>query len=289
MKKYNNFILEGKIEDIRLKYQDDIPNYILNFFIHNLVDYLNSKSVFLEKMIKLYVDNKDKKQYEKVNLHQQIFNLVRLFYTKKDHLKVKDISQIKDLNHLKNVLQKDIETPPNSKIYLDGDEYLIFSPYDFETARAYGDQSWCTNRDPEQFYGNTHKASFGGVIQCINKFDFNKNLAIEIINILDYVNGIETEMEIAIWDTRDETIYEGTLNELKEMILKLMYEKFNLTEIIEVLSDIEKNGIDISNFDATLMDELKENFSCTIAEYLTFLSYVERYSELNYFIQRENK
>lgn len=37
MKKYLNYIFEGKIDELRVKYKDKVPEDVFNYFVSNMV------------------------------------------------------------------------------------------------------------------------------------------------------------------------------------------------------------------------------------------------------------
>lgn len=281
MKKYLSFILEGKIDDIKEKYQGKIEDDILNYFVNVTIDKLNSKSVFLEKMINFYIDNKDNEKYDKVKLNKFIFDLVYLFNSRKKELEIKDITQIKELDKLKTILSN-FETPENSHIYLDGEEYIIFSPYDFNEAHKYGDHTWCINRNPKYFHDINYKAYQGGVIQCINKIDANKNIAVVIENIDDfwsYYEQPEKFMLVTLWDSNDDNFFKGEIIDMIDDEHGKLKKYSAIDEIIGVLEEIEENGLDHEAFYGLSWVDLFYNFSCSIEDALDFIYENDLYDE----------
>lgn len=275
MKRYINFILEGKIEDLREKYKGKIPDDIFDYFLSNMSKKIDGAgSVILEVMLKYYVDNKNNKKYEKVELEKFIFELVRLFQKRKQNLHVKDITQLKTLDSLSDIVSakyENIKKDWSLGLYYDGEEYIIFSPLDFDTAYKYGDHAWCINREPQYFYDKNYRASGGGVVQCINKINSSKNLAIQITNLGDFW-GYDTpteNLEIEIWDANDESIYSGDYEEDFKPILKEWSNDFNITaiqEIIEVLNKIQQDGIEPDTYFAELYDDMWYNFNPTFEQ-----------------------
>lgn len=293
MKRYINFILEGKIEDLREKYKGKIPEDIFDYFLSNMSKKIDgASSVILEVMLKYYVDNKNNKKYEKVELEKFIFELVRLFQKRKQKLHVKDITQLKTLDSLSDIMSakyKNIKKDPSLGLYYDGEEYIIFSPLDFDTAYKYGDHDWCINREPQYFYSESYRASGGGVVQCINKFNSNKNLAIQITNLGDFL-GYDTPMEnlrIEIWNSNDESIYSGNYEEDFKPILKEWSEHFNITaiqEIIEVLDKIQQDGIDPETYYAELYNDMWYNFNPTFEQAYEWAKDKKQINSLLYYI-----
>ncbi|NPV13059.1 MAG: hypothetical protein HPY57_14935 [Ignavibacteria bacterium] len=176
-------------------------------------------------------------------------------------------------------------------LYYNGEEYIIFSPLDFDTAYKYGDHSWCINREPQYFYGDEYKASYGGVIQCINKINSYKNLAIQIDNInsiysYDYE---ETPLEITIWDANNDHIYNGTYDDFKHELSKWC-EKYNITsirEILDVLDKIEKNGIDPDTYIGDSLDNMWDNFNPNFDETLEWAIKNKKVNDLLCYIINE--
>jgi len=283
MKRYINFILEGKIDDLRERYKDKIPTEIFDYFLSNMKKNIDGAgSVILEVMLKYYADNKDNKKYEKVELEKFIFELVRLFQKRKENLHVKDITQLKTLDSLSDVVSAKYENIKKNwslGLYYDGEEYIIFSPLDFDTAYKYGDHDWCINREPQYFYDKNYRASAGGVVQCINKINSSKNLAIQITNLSDFwgydrFNHITADkstknLEIDIWDANDESIYKGDYEDDFKPTLKEWSNDFNITavqEIIEILDKIQQDGIDPDTYYGELYDDMWYNFNPTFEQ-----------------------
>lgn len=278
MKKYSNYIkiqeylFEGKIDDIKKKYKDEIPESIIDFFVEESnKEFYKVSSKLIETMVKFYIENKDNKKYDKIQLEKFIFELVKLFQQRKNNLKVKDILKVKSLDELRKLLSSNIDIVDEYDLglYYDGIEYVIFSPLNFDAAYKYGDHSWCINREPKYFYDSKYKASYGGVIQCINKIDESKNLAVQINNIKDVYNYDvkDAKLDITIYDINDEIIYKGSYDNFKtEPFLSHWCKDHNITaikEIIGVLDSIEKEGIDVDKYNGEDINTMWEYFNPT--------------------------
>jgi hypothetical protein len=245
--KYNDFlILEGKKEEIITKYKKFISEDILNFFIKN--NPKPNSSYYLDKILQFYKNNmNDESLNKKVSLHHHILNIFNYFINNQSVYNI-DLSKIKTLSELKNILTENFQykklTNNEALIYLDGEEYFIFSPKTFDIANKYGDHSWCVNREFEHFINDEYGANIGHVVQFINKFNSKKNFAIQY-------EAFDGPNDFDIWNSDDDSIYSDCLSELKEYLnenncfpyginncLYLMKDEFHP----EIISSIENGG-----------------------------------------------
>jgi len=144
-------------------------------------------------------------------------DLVRQFINKQGGLPIKDITQIKTIHDMKKNLTRgskyqDGVKDKNINILLNGEEWFVFIAKNIEGGKTWGDSAWCINRQPTHFFDEDYGALYGGVIQCINKIDYKKNMAIQIDIDSDKVVW---KQDVKIWDQEDNDVYDGILNDLE--------------------------------------------------------------------------
>jgi len=227
-----SLLLEGRIEDIEIKFEKKIDPKIVEYFKEN--DPTPNKAYF-----EWLCDRYSKLTTKKENIEKTMIKMVTKYENIKFNLEEKQINRIKSVDGLSKILNqnknwdelKTYDEDGSAKILYDSIEWMIYVPYTFETSGKFGDKSWCTVYEPEEHF-NKHFGEEGALTYCINKLDTDKNFAIEQTIV---ENG---ERKCIVWDNKDEKpLSDVFLIEVIKNLIKINYlEKDN--EIKNVWKDI---------------------------------------------------
>jgi hypothetical protein len=270
---FNNFlILESQNVEIIKKYKEILPLDIIEYFNKNNPKEKNY--ALLSKMLQFYKDNINTDLNNKVLLKEHIINMFKYFVNNQKNLNT-DILTIKNINDFKILLnQNSIYYDLKSKdvdFFIDNEEYIIFSTSNFNISKKYGDFAWCVNREFKAFW--EHGCLNNSIIQFINKYNSNKNFAIEIKRESIHLN----KFLIQVWDSNDDCIYSENLQKFIDKINNNDY-IMNIEphpELIKVLKKLSDCTIENDEYYPRIDDMyLSGNFAMCL-EILDYLEYSE--------------
>lgn len=307
---YKRFLLleTKRIENLKQKYVNKLK------ISDDIFDYFNKHKDILETLLKIY-SNTPKEKIEEIEkygtkFHELLVLMLKKYMNHKDKIhSVENITQIKDIDQLRKILNEVVNYDDYMSKYKENDiwvldnsyEYFIFKPYVFEASEEYGYRkdrnNWCTTYDETAF--KIHFGKYGGLLYVINKYDPKKDYAFEInsiehVKIWDYNNknikieqGIENSIK-SIWKPNEEPyvvlmkiidklkndIPEISLNDLKKkaenIILNMSFSEFINNFGISIIFDY----IDDKEFLNDVKEEFKYNKSWTqniIYNFINFL------------------
>jgi len=227
-----SLILEGRIDDIRDKYDKKIGQENVQYFYENdPTDNLAYFDWLCDRFSKLTDEEKEKM---KGDVKETITKMITKFNNIKTKLpnKHRQINRIKSVSELANVLNQDqdwenlVKFSKEMKDYADvhhnSYEWLVYSPYDEDASSEFGDKAWCTVYDPPKHF-KKHFGHKGALTYFMNKLDSELNFAIEQT---DYENG---EPHGHVWDHKDKRpIRNGPLKTIaRDLVNKFGYLPYN--------------------------------------------------------------
>lgn len=301
--KFENFILESKrIDDLEKKYVKKLG------LKKEIFDYFSQYKDILEMSLKLYTSTPEDKinKIEKygTKFHELLINMLKVFMNNKDNIKsVNSITEIKSIDHLREILN---EVKPYDYYYKKYDddeiwvlcnsyEYFIYKPYTFESSEEYGynknrDNNWCSTYSHEDF--RRYLGERGGLLYIINKYDVSKCFAFSFskyITVWDYKdrNVYDTKDLIsAINFISDEEPAHVLIDNLEDLendmpdidydhlreVARDYYLNVKITELVDILGDSIYNYVDDEKF----LDDIKESER-------EYYSSEWKYEDLNYY------
>jgi len=246
-------LLEGRIEDIEIKFQKRINPKIVEYFKEN--DPTNNKAYF-----EWLCDRYSKLDTKKENIEKAMIKMVTKYENIKHKLAQKQINRIKSVEELGDLLNQDkdwhtLKNKDGVDVIYDSYEWIIFVPYTEEISEQFGDKSWCTVYNPSEHFAK-HFGKDGALIYCINKLDISKNFAIEQTV---QENG---ERKCDVWDNKDEKPVENVfLTETIKYLVKVNYLPKNTElkkEWNKIIEDIPQPNMTEVMFRISMTDLLEE-------------------------------
>jgi len=242
-------LLENRKDDLKKKYQKEFGDILGDELIevdstenNAYSDWLfkfvknNREKIGLTDIINNYRsrpkksdESDDVKKYEEELSKLEVLTKMLKKYdkNKQDYTKkIKDVKTIEELSSLldeKRQLERlhDFDSD-EVKIWFENFEWVVFQAYTYEVAQFANSRerdkkesaaNWCTTYNEahfENYYGNK-----GGILYCVNKLDFNDDVAFELIPM---------RQDVRIWNSDDDEIGEIT--------------KWNMKDQFEIDSDI---------------------------------------------------
>lgn len=284
LKNYTYYLFEGRIEELSQKFSGKITDHEISY-LKSLAQ--NSASNF-EWLLKHYTQ--DKKNYE-VNIAgvNILLDVLDDYFTR--YLRIKsnlpldkrDINSLKNTTELIEVINQyhDYDKMLDDKdlqVLFHNEEWIIFIPQTFLASKKWGWGRFCTVHDEDYFhYYNINNNS---LVYVRHKFDYTKNLVIECFPGDRY----------QIWNYQDDNIFgdsrlvsqelsaidDGfldidyiidrlpsiTIKDLRVHLAKLLFEKFNLEDINELLnSNLEEKNYEqiLNHIQDVDLSELRSN------------------------------
>jgi len=256
---YEQLLLEGRIDDLKKRYDGKIDKEIIEYFEKE--DPTDNKA-YLEWLLKTYnkLDSVEKERLErlKVPVHETMVKLVTKFHNIKSNLDAEDknINNNRTVYQLYQVLQQvmkdysEIEGAGSVDVYVNNEEWVIFTPYEYEVAEEFGHvdprqgRSWCVCYDEKYF--KEYFCPDGGIRMIINKFDETKNLALQI----------EKYGDITVWDYKDESVLDFSVR-IQEPFIKYLKEEGGYEFVIDFFEKEPLTNMDTPDID---MDDLKDRW-----------------------------
>lgn len=242
IKSYNNFLLEGKINDLIDLYSDKNTDYE----IENLKSYSKNSYANLEWLLKNYT--KDKLIYGK-NIAGEFILLDVLDDYFKRYLRIKknlpidkrDINLLKSTKELIDIVNtyNDYDNMLDDKdleIITDNLKWVVFIPKTFKASNKWGWNRFCTSNNEDSF--KFHNINNMSLVYIKHKFDYTKNTVIECLPQKEYV----------VWNYQDDNT------------------DCNYYYLSEILDDIDDGFLDIEEIidnlpNITLQDMKKHLFN----------------------------
>ena len=200
---YNNFLNEGKIEDLSIKYKGKLEDFEITY-LKSLSD---NSSVNLKWLLKHFKN--DKVNYENniagLNILLDVLDAyfkVFLRIKKNLPLKYRDINNIDSTNKLIELVDKynhydKIKDDKEVDLLEFNYKWIVFIPKTFKAAEKWGWGRFCTSNDEmyHDFYNILNKS----LIYIMHKFDYTKNIVVEVYP--DYL--------YQIWNYQDDNSFGG--------------------------------------------------------------------------------
>jgi len=279
---------ESRVSSLVTKYTDIIGADAVNYFKDNDP---TENNAYLEWMLKIFknLSDSDKKRLSKLKQenYKSIIVFVKRFHNTKNKFpkEKKDINSYDDIFSLydqivdygKDYSDDAIEDTGDVQIHINNDEWLIFTPLEFDVAEEYGHNnpsvgsSWCVCYESNYFYD--YFCPDGGITMIINKFDEKKNLALEKTS----------EGKVLLWDYKDQSgeIF-NLLNYLnpKNHTFKDIFKDPFLVDFFEKQEQYEKWSEEIIEYkDIPTSEDLEDYF----IENNDWLDLVNEYNFCDYF------
>jgi hypothetical protein len=163
---------------------------------------------------------------------------------------------------------KDIDKEKNIQLLYNDNIYSIFIPLTYNMSEKYGWYRWCTSYSEEQF--KHHDGNNGQMLYIINKLDYTKTYAIEIIcNTL-----------FKLWDFKDNNINKSKYFEDIINFLEFDEDLINILEDIKYDININKKFNREENIDAFVDYVIDGQSESDYFEYLSrrkCLNYLYKY------------
>lgn len=255
-----NLLLEGRIENLKEKYKDKIDPNVINWFENSDP---TPNNAYFEWLLKKYstMDSDEKEKFEKLKtpIYKTFTKILKKFYNNKQKMSSseRDINSYKNLSMLlykaneedKDYSDSAIREYGSVDIHVNNEEWLIFTPYDYDVAEEYGHNNrggtnWCVCYDQEMF--DKYACPDGGITMIINKLDFKLDLAIQK----------SLDDKVTLWNYNDDSVSEfeydsdGLLDYLKnpkhgdyEFVLDY-YNNHEVDELKLSISDVEDSWKD---------------------------------------------
>lgn len=231
IKKYNIFLLEGKLDNLSSKYENDLKDYEISF----LKDISDNSSVNFEWLLKHYSIDK-KNYYDNIaglNILLDVLDdyFVRFLRIKKNlPPNYRDINNIKSTYELIEVIDKyndydKIKKDKNVDLLLYNEKWIVFIPKNYKSSKKWGWSRFCTSND--KLYFEYHNILHKSLVYVLHKFDYEKNIAIEV-----YPNE-----KYQIWNYQDDNSF-GDLNKLIYELEEINDGFLLIDEVIEKLPHI---------------------------------------------------
>lgn len=271
LKLFENFILEGKIEDLQKQYSSKIDDYEIAM----LTTYAENSSSNLQWLLKHY--SNDKKNYKNniggINILLDVIeDYFKRYLRIKNNLPVskRDINSISSTYELIKIIDEyndydDMLSDPGVKIIYADEKWIVYLPKTYEASNKWGWNRFCTSRDEDYF--DFHNINHESLVYIMHKFDYTKNIAIECLPNGKYQmwNYQDDNSMGNIHSVRDELgdIDDGFLNidivvdnlpridedDMIHHLSTLLYNRFDVDDI---------NSIMNSNFEEKSIDDISE-------------------------------
>jgi hypothetical protein len=231
---YLEFVNENKrIDDLIDKYKSKLKLNIIED-LYNM-DFTKNKAYF-QWLLSFYSTNINDIEKNKIMSFDNLLLFLKKFHNNKQNLSEKNINNIKTVKQLINIVYensvyKDIDKEKNIQLLYNDNIYSIFIPLTYEMSEKYGWHKWCTVYIEEQF--DEHYGYNGELIYIINKVDYTKNYAIEIIY----------NIYIKLWDYKDEL--QKTFNNYKD-IINFLSKEIDYSILNEILNKINFDKFDFN-------------------------------------------
>jgi len=272
---YEKMLFENRITDLENKYKPLIGDDIVKYFSEE--DPTDNKA-YLEWMLKTYtkMDDVEKENLNKLKIDPYKFfiTVIKKFHNIKNNLDKED-RNIQNYNRFFLLYDKVIESgidystsaiksEGNCEIDVNNDEWLIFTPFEFNVSEKYGHNerggtNWCTCYDEDYFF--EYFCPDGGVTMIINKLDYTKDVALQK----------DSAGTVVIWNSDDKK----ELHFYREEQNKLINYLENREGFEFIIDYFENNKIDY--FPDIDLDKIKEEWISN--QNITQLMYDEDYEE----------
>lgn len=267
IKLFENFLLEGRIEDLSQKYSDKISDYE----ILTLKDYSQNSSSNFQWLLKHY--SNDMKNYKEnitgVNILLDVLDdYFKRYLRIKQNLPIekRDINSLKSTKELINVVDdyNDYDTMREDSgldILLENEKWVVFIPKTFEASNKWGWGRFCTSNDEDYF--KYHNINNNSLVYVMHKFDYTKNIVIEC-----FPKG-----EYQIWNYQDDNTFGGEgkvyqeLSDIDDGYLNVDRVLYSLPDIDE--DDLLNHLVDlISIYNANYINDILGSDFDTSKEYV---------------------